>query len=131
MGMNTLEKTIAKLEARFEEANWNRITITMKCNGDIVEITPCGHGQISRENVEYFLVEGRMPWMGADTIEKLAHDLKKKKKIVKEHEEEQEKVREFYRNHIAGGRGTADQWEFFSDWHKDVFGYRPHGGICG
>jgi hypothetical protein len=22
-------------------------------------------------------------------------------------------------------------WDFYSDWHKDVFGYRPHGIVCG
>jgi hypothetical protein len=24
-----------------------------------------------------------------------------------------------------------DTWGWYSDWHKEVFGYRPHGIVCG
>lgn len=25
---------------------------------------------------------------------------------------------------------TADDWNFYSDWHKDIYGYRPHGYLA-
>lgn len=48
--------------------------------------------------------------------------------------ENEPKIREYYAKYIEGR--TFDKidpadWEFYSDWHKDVFGYRPHGIVCG
>lgn len=32
---------------------------------------------------------------------------------------------------IEGDEALYDKWGFYSDWHKDVYGYRPHGIVCG
>lgn len=43
-------------------------------------------------------------------------------------------IREFFAKHIEGREWKdidPDAWSFYSDWHKDVFGYRPHGIVCG
>lgn len=49
-------------------------------------------------------------------------------------EENEPKIREYFARNIEGKMwkdiDPAD-WEFYSDWHKDVFGYRPHGVVCG
>ena len=40
------------------------------------------------------------------------------------------KLRQFYEEHIADREwNEIDQgaWDFYSDYHKDVFGYRPRG----
>lgn len=44
--------------------------------------------------------------------------------------ENEDKLLEFYHKHIEGKTAdTIDQgaWDFYSDWHKDVYGYRPKG----
>ena len=49
-------------------------------------------------------------------------------------EENEPKIREFFAEHIEGRAWRCidpEAWEFYSDWHKDVFGYRPHGIVCG
>jgi hypothetical protein len=49
-------------------------------------------------------------------------------------EENEPKIREYFAKYIEGRTfNNIDpyDWEFYSDWHKDVFGYRPHGIVCG
>lgn len=48
--------------------------------------------------------------------------------------ENEPKLRAYFAEHFAGK--TWDEidgydWSWYSDWHKDVFGYRPHGIVCG
>ncbi len=48
--------------------------------------------------------------------------------------ENEPKIRQYFAEHIEGKAWEEiDQecWDFYSDWHKDVFGYRPHGIVCG
>lgn len=50
-------------------------------------------------------------------------------------EENEPKIREYFETHIKG-KSFADinceQWQFYSDWHKDVFGFRPRQTMyCG
>ena len=48
--------------------------------------------------------------------------------------ENEPKIREYFAKHFEGKTWDEidpDNWSFYSDWHKDVFGYRPHGIVCG
>ena len=48
--------------------------------------------------------------------------------------ENEPKIREYFAKYIAGrtfSQIDPNDWQFYSDWHKDVFGYRPHGIVCG
>lgn len=49
-------------------------------------------------------------------------------------EENEPKIREYFHKYIEGrtfSQIDPHDWDFYSDWHKDVFGYRPHGIVCG
>ena len=49
-------------------------------------------------------------------------------------EENEPKIREYFERNFAGKEWkdiNPDDWSWYSDWHKDVFGYRPHGIVCG
>lgn len=49
-------------------------------------------------------------------------------------EENEPKIRQYFAEHFEGktwGEIEPERWEFYSDWHKDVFGYRPHEIVCG
>lgn len=127
----TREDARRKLEEKFEQANWGSIDITMKCNGDVLRITPCGYGKVNKDNVEYFLVEGGLPWMGANTIAELLDQLTNYNQMVHEHEKEKKEIRDYFEEHIKGGNYEPEEWGWYSDWHKDVFGYRPHAVVCG
>lgn len=52
---------------------------------------------------------------------------------------EEPRIREYFRKWFAGkdwdeirnDETLYDNWGYYSDWHKDVFGYRPHAIVCG
>ena len=54
-------------------------------------------------------------------------------------EENEPKVREIFDKYFKGktweeiksDEELYDTWGFYSDYHKDVFGYRPHAIVCG
>lgn len=53
--------------------------------------------------------------------------------------EQEPKIRKFFMenfngkswNDIKADEELYDNWGWYSDWHKDVFGYRPHDVVCG
>ena len=54
-------------------------------------------------------------------------------------EENEPKVREIFEKYFQGrtweeiknNEELYERWGFYSDYHKDVFGYRPHDIVCG
>lgn len=54
-------------------------------------------------------------------------------------EENEPELRKYF-NKYFNGKSWAEiknseelynRWDFYSDWHKDVYGYRPHDIVCG
>lgn len=53
--------------------------------------------------------------------------------------ENEVKVRAIFKKYFEGktwdeirnDQKLYDKWGFYSDYHKDCFGYRPHGVVCG
>ena len=53
--------------------------------------------------------------------------------------ENESKVRDYFNQWFAGktwdeirdNEELYERWGFYSDWHKDCYGYRPHGIVCG
>lgn len=49
-------------------------------------------------------------------------------------EENEPKLQQFFHKYIEGksfDEIDPNNWDWYSDWHKDVYGYRPHGIVCG
>ena len=49
-------------------------------------------------------------------------------------EENEPKIREYFAKHLDGKTWSQidpHDWEWYSDWHKDVFGFRPRTVSCG
>lgn len=132
--MTLFEKTRAELVRRFEAANWKEITITMKC-GDILTLTPCGYMlDCTNENdCEYVIVEGScLPWLGGN-LDELTNNLIRYNDLLKEQQNDIRKLDAWQVSLESGldrnGRPmTRENWEQeyegFSDWSKDVYGYR-------
>ena len=98
-------------------------TITLKCDGTearIVPMTNYGYG-------EYWLVYGLLR-DGFETLDELAHYIINYENEKKKHENEVAEITKYFNEKIANGEGD---WSWYSDWHKDVFGFRPHGMVCG
>ena len=125
--MTRIEMVVNELVKRFESANWNDITLTMKCNNEEITISPCyyGDGIPTVSDIEYYLVYCSMPWSGNDSLEKIAKFLINYEKELNRQEEEKEKLHQYYVQYV----NTSEMdWDWYSDWHKDVYGYRPRHG---
>lgn len=114
----------------FQANNFKDTVLTCPDGAEVV-VSPCGYGEItSVAQCEYFLVYGDLPWMGAETLEALVKQLNRHAQDVQEAQREKDKLARYFRNHEASG-WDDDSWEWYSDWHKDLYGYRPHGRVCG
>lgn len=84
----------------------------------------CGHGKIkSLSDVEYYLVYCRFPWSGSSRLEDIAELFNSWEDKIKEEADEKLSLREFYE---LNKDKPLDEWfGFYSDWHKDVYGFRP------
>lgn len=100
-------------------------TLTM-ANGDELELTPCREfGQLA-----YILVASpSLPWLGGNASE-VADQLNKYETLVAENEADKLRLANLREKLLNPGPDmTGDEWEdtfsFYSDWHKDIYGYRP------
>lgn len=128
--MFTTERTANALTKKINDAiknNETEIELVIKSTNDHVKITLCGYGEIkSIDQIAYYLLECRFPWAGFDSIDKIANFLNNWDKNVEEDEKEKNDIKKYYEE-FNGTEKFDYQW--FSDWHKDVFGYRPHGKL--
>lgn len=120
--MTNTERELRRLIA---EANFEPITVTMKCNGDEITITPCCYSDTkSFETTEYYLMDGgSMPLYGSDTLDGVAKSLLRYADEINNRPNEIEELKAHIRKY-----GMDSDWDFVSDFHKDLFGHRPHVG---
>lgn len=127
--MFTIEKTTLALNKKIEEAiknGTNEINLTVKATGDKVKIILCSKADIkSIDDVEYFMMECRFPWAGSSKIEDIADLLNNWQARIDDENDDKLKLRKYYEENY-GTDEFNDDW--FSDWHKDVYGFRPHNG---
>ena len=127
--MFTIERTTKALNKKIEEAianGTNEINLTVKATGDKVKITLCSMVDIKSVNdIEFFLVECRFPWASSSKIEDIAKLLNNWQANIDEEDNEKQKLRKYYEENY-GTEKFDEGW--FSDWHKDVYGFRPHNG---
>lgn len=115
-----------------EMNNLNATTIICP-DGTEAEVHPCYYGDnedAKVEDCEYFLIYWDMPWGGEDNLEALVKTLNRHAELAAEQEEDKVKIRRYFDKHQKDG-WDEDSWSFYSDWHKDIFGFRPHGMVCG
>lgn len=122
--------TVENVERLLRMNGWEE-TVIVCPDGARVSVTPCGYGDITKlSDCDYFLVHGDMPWMGGDKLEKVVDELNRHAELLAEQEAQKKKLREYFEAGQADG-WTKHDWSWYSDWHKDLYGYRPHGYVCG
>lgn len=128
----TTSEMATKIRAALTAANWGETQMTAS-NGDVITISPCGYSPVLNEKTtEYYLVfSPSTPNLGGDTIEIIANQLAKYEQVLAEEAKEKAELRAYFDQYIANGNPDPDRWSWYSDWHKDVYGYRPHGIVCG
>lgn len=126
--MFTIERTKAALIGKINEAissGTTKIDLVVKATGDPVTITLCSFGNIkSIDDIEYYLVDCRFPWAGSSSINDIANLLNNWTSKIEEENSEKKQIIDYYNKYYGTDKFDAD---WFSDWHKDIFGFRPHG----
>lgn len=122
-------------ESMFEELKKNGFNDTtfILADGTSAIVTPCyyGKGAPSLEDIEYFLVYcDELPYLSDDKLEKVAERFNNILKLRSEQDAEKIELRKYFDEHQSKGWDDGS-WSWYSDWHKDVYGYRPHGYVCG
>ena len=115
--------TKESLVAAFEKNGWKE-TKAVCPDGTVAVVIPCGYNVTRLENCEYFLIHWDMPWGGNDTVEKVVRELNDHARLKEEEAIEKEKLRAYKEKRERIG-WDDESWSFYSDWHKDVYGYRP------
>lgn len=119
-----MTNTERELRRLFTESDFEAITVTMKCNGDKVTITPCGYGAKSFDDIEFYLIDSpTVNLCGRERLDQVAEALLGYADRIREDEEDIEKLKAYIREY----KYQAD-WGFVSDFHKELFGHRPHVG---
>lgn len=136
--MFTIERTANELRRRLIDNHFEPITITMKCNGDPVRITPCSNSSdaiASIDDIVYYLVESpSLPWLGSEKIETIAKELNEYQQLLGQKEDDKVRLDNIRKrlqlaHTVKLPPEEIEKWEelfsFYSDYHKDVYGYRP------
>lgn len=107
-------------------------------NGDSVYFTPCtveyGKPIKSLDDVEYYLVHSQV-LDGGGTIFDLSTSVVNADKAKECHEQSKKALLDFYKENIypykdipysERSEELKENYGMYSDWHKDIFGYRPN-----
>lgn len=114
----------------WEENGWEEVTVTLP-DGAKASIVPMSYGSPkSVADCDYFLVYCDLPWMGGENLDKVIDELNRHEEFVRESDDDKAKLRTYFEDHQERG-WDDDSWGFYSDWHKDLYGFRPHGYVCG
>ena len=113
------------VKTMIEENGFQKTRITCP-DGTEAIVSPCFYGsEISDvEQCEYFLIDWDMPWGGESTLEALVNTLNNHAELLKAQEESKSELVKFF-DHYQQNGWDSDAFSTFSDWHKDVFGFRP------
>lgn len=123
--------TIETLRFIFNNNGWSEIDYPAA--GHTVHITPCYYvSNPSEEQIEYFLMScSAINLCGGETLDYVASVIDGFANLLDEDTTKKSHIRKFFETHIQSGVYTEEEWSFYSDWHKSLYGYRPHGLVCG
>lgn len=112
------------LISRWTENGWEDLSVTCP-DGVTVNIHPCSYGDIRKiEDCDYFLVDGDMPYMGGDNLDRVIDELNRHAELVEESNKAKAQLQAFYDDHERNG-WDEESYSEYSDWYKSWYGYRP------
>lgn len=117
------------LRLHFTENNWDHIILHFAdgTNLGITAYSMAPDNMRNEQTIEYYEVSFAGTWQGANTLSQVAEICNQHTEIADKHNEDKNKLHQYFLDHIANEEFSQDEWDYYSDWHKDVFGHRPHG----
>ena len=119
----------------FRDNGWKE-TLFRLADGTVAVVTPFYFGNMDEDDIElsdieYFLVDCEgLPYMGGDTVDAVVKNFNNILNLRDAEKASKQRIRAFFDKHQKDG-WDEDSWGFYSDWHKNIYGYRPHGYVCG
>lgn len=132
------EYVVKELKNRLENRTTQFLDLTMK-NGDKITIDDCCGYYVWFSAIG----EGTRAKDLDDLVDIVMNHPAKQNEVLAEEQkyfaENEPKVRAYFREHFEGKEWEEirqdeelyDCWGYYSDWHKDVFGFRPRAVVCG
>ena len=129
---------VAEIKTALEKNGYKDVFVSVK-EGYSIKISPMVNGieaPKKPEDVDYFLTHDYLVG-GNACLYLLAADIVNYDTLQKEQDRSEEDLQTFYEEKIStfihepAETWTTEQWEaydFFSDYHKDVYGHRPYSG---
>ena len=130
MKVNLTKKSIFEALAKND---FGETTFTLT-DGSKAVIDPCWYGPEKRpteEDIEFYLVycEG-LPYLSDSKLDKIVQNLNNIIELRTQSYTQKINLLKYFALHEENG-WDDESWGFYSDFHKDVYGYRPHGKVCG
>lgn len=130
----TLQKAVGYIKEKLRENNFDEYTFSHK-SGAHVSVCPCAYGEIRKfEDVMFYTMRcDVLNLCGSEDLEYVARTLLTLEDLIEEDKKEKARFFKFWKENIRDGRGdrTEKEWmdliSLYSDWHKDLYGYRPKG----
>lgn len=125
--------TVEMLRDCFSQNNWDHIILHF-ADGVNIGVTAYSSGPDNvrcESAIEYYEVSLCDTWQGANTLAQVADICNQHKEIVRKYDEDKKRLYQYFLEHIADEEFGQDEWDYYSDWHKDVFGHRPNGVTFG
>ena len=124
------ETTLANLRSKLEKSNFEEFSY--KIPGELIHIVPCSDKAIIFEesDIDYYLMYSDTIY-GGESLAVIAEQIVNCETIKQNISKEEKKIRTFFDKHIDTDTPDYEAWDFYCDWHKDVFGFRPRGIVCG
>lgn len=131
-------KQVEEMEQHLKENGYTDKSFKVSTpNGTEITIQPCVYkSEGKRSDIEYYLTNDFII-DGQENLYKLAECLVNYEELTKSHDNSQKELQKYYEEKVLPigdklfddmTRDEQNVMEYFSDWHKDVYGHRPHTG---
>ena len=127
--------TYSQIKTQIEESGYaNEQTISLP-NGSKLGMKLCSYGEIKDlSDIDYYMTDSESI-DSEESLYKIAENIVNEEKTIERMKEDKERIFSFYQDEDIEylmqrpydflSEKEIDTLSFFSDWHKDVYGYRP------
>lgn len=133
--MKACEMTLDYIKNAIKKNNFGATNFEDEDTGAIVVVEPCSYfegitdfSQIDFYSMRCNMVDGMC---GSSDIEKIAKTIQNIAGEIADSEKDKVELREYYEKYLTPEKRAENEevwqghFDFYSDWHKDVYGYRP------
>lgn len=133
--MKACEMTLEYIKNAIKDNNFGTTRFKDEDTGAVVVVEPCSYADTITDfnQVDFYsmccnMVDGMC---GSSDINSVAKTIQNIAAEIQDNEKDKVELREYYEKYLTPEKRAEnekvwqDHYDFYSDWHKDVYGYRP------